>query len=118
MIIGIGLDLIELHRIEKLITNAKFVKRILTDVEQKHFYHKMSERRKMEYLAGRFSAKEAYAKAIGLGIGKSLSWQDIAIINDASGRPILYVHDVAHKAHVSITHTREYAAATVILESS
>jgi len=118
MIIGIGLDLIELHRIERLITKDKFVKRILTDVEQKQLYQKKSERRRIEYLAGRFAAKEAYAKATGLGFGQALSWQEIEIINEASGRPILYVDHVAHTAHVSITHGKEYAAATVILESS
>ncbi|GGE34373.1 holo-[acyl-carrier-protein] synthase [Pullulanibacillus camelliae] len=117
MIIGTGLDLVELQRMEKLITNAKFVERILTDTEQEQFYQKTSERRKVEYLAGRFAAKEAYAKATGLGFGQALSWQDIEIVNDASGRPALHAKHAIHRAHVSITHTKEYAAATVILES-
>ena len=116
MIIGTGIDLVELYRIENLIHNKKFIERILTDNEQKTFYSKTSEKRKIEFLAGRFSAKEAYAKATGLGIGEKLSWQDIEVFNEKNGRPGLRVQST-YQVHLSITHTEKYAAAMVTIES-
>ncbi|GGH87640.1 holo-[acyl-carrier protein] synthase [Pullulanibacillus pueri] len=116
MIIGTGIDLIELDRIEKLLYKKKFIERILTKMEQEAFYNKGSEQRKKEFLAGRFAAKEAYAKATGLGIGQYLSWQDIEILNDGTGKPIINVK-ADHRIHLSITHTKKYAAATVTIES-
>lgn len=114
MIIGIGLDLIELNRIEKLITRqARFPQRILTDQELIK-YEKMLGKRKIEYLAGRFAAKEAYAKAIGTGIGSELSFQDIEIQADEKGKP--FIESSQARCHLTITHTTEYAAAQVILE--
>lgn len=116
MIIGIGMDLIELNRIQSL-TERKvaFYKRILTDQEQKK-YHLLSGARKIEFLAGRFAAKEALAKAAGSGIGKSLSFQDIHILNDENGRPYIKTDKVNERIHLTITHTREYAAAQVVIE--
>lgn len=114
MIIGIGLDLIELHRIEKLIERQnRFPKRILTKRELVK-YEQMANKRKVEFLAGRFAVKEAYAKAIGTGIGKHLSFHDIEIEVDENGKPFIPSKDM--RCHVSITHTNEYAAAQVIIE--
>lgn len=114
VIIGIGLDVIELERIEKAVKrNRKFVNRILTPLEREH-YVKLSERRQIEYLSGRFAAKEAYAKARGTGIGK-LSWQHIEV-KSVAGKPII-ASPPTEKVHVTITHTRSMAAAQVIIES-
>lgn len=114
MIIGIGLDLIELHRIEKLIERQnRFPNRILTKRELVK-YEQMANKRKVEFLAGRFAVKEAYAKAIGTGIGKHLSFHDIEIEVDENGKPFIHSKDM--RCHVSITHTNEYAAAQVIIE--
>lgn len=115
MIIGIGLDLVEMERIDKLRRRQeRFSKRILTKVEWK-LYHSLSEKRKTEFLAGRFAAKEAYSKAIGTGIGKELSFQDIEIIPDEKGKPRI-VKPIGNQIHVSITHTKTHAAAQVIIE--
>lgn len=114
MIIGIGLDIVEIRRMKRLVEKEKFVLRILTNREQEKF-QQLQGHRKVEFLAGRFAAKEAYAKAIGTGIGSALSFQDIEVLNDKAGRPILYHHSNDF-VHVSITHSSEYAAAQIIIE--
>lgn len=79
MIYGIGLDITELKRIAAMAARQKrFAERILTPGELDQ-YHELSEKRKIEFLAGRFAAKEAFSKAFGTGIGKQLSFQDIEI---------------------------------------
>lgn len=119
MIIGIGIDLIELKRIEKHIDDNAFIKRVLTKRERELF-DPLSRKRKTEFLAGRFSAKEAYMKARGTGLGKSLSFQDLTIVNDAGGRPVLEDRTSSGSGetiHLSITHTEEHAATVAIIES-
>ncbi|WP_047981042.1 holo-ACP synthase [Ornithinibacillus contaminans] len=116
MIKGIGIDIIELERIEKSLENKRFVERILTERERERFLTISSHARKIEFVAGRFAAKEAFAKAMGTGIGK-LSFQDIEIGNDENGAPFITVAlDEAMNIFVSITHSREYAVAQVVLE--
>ena len=114
MIKGIGIDIIELSRVRHLITRqSKFVDRILT-MNEKNKFKDLSEARKVEFLAGRFAAKEAFSKAVGSGIGRELSFLDIEIGTDASGKPFIVKPEV--QAHLSISHSREYAVAQVIIE--
>lgn len=117
MIKGVGIDIIELKRIEQLIERTeKFADRILT-IEEKKKYETLSGKRKIEFLAGRFSAKEAYSKAVGTGIGKELSFLDIEISQDENGKP--YIHrPIKNGVHLSISHSKEYAVSQVIIESS
>ncbi|WP_430536214.1 holo-ACP synthase [Listeria rocourtiae] len=117
MIKGIGLDMIDLDRVEKVLThNPRFVERILTEDEQ-NLLGKYSGVRKVEFLAGRFSAKEAYAKANGTGFGKELSFTDVEILTLPNGRPILTKPKrLDEQVFVSITHTGRSAAAQVIIE--
>ncbi|MBA3927051.1 holo-ACP synthase [Listeria rustica] len=117
MIKGVGLDMIDLERVEKVLDhNPRFVERILTDEEQK-LLAKYSGSRKVEFLAGRFSAKEAYAKANGTGFGKELSFTDVEILTLPNGRPILTKPKrLDEQVFVSITHTGRSAAAQVIIE--
>ena len=72
MIYGIGLDLIEIERIENVYNKQKqkFVERILSKEEQIKFNSFSQQKRKIEYLAGRFATKEAFSKALGTGLGK------------------------------------------------
>ena len=115
MIKGIGMDIVEIGRIQEMLDRQpKFVKRILTEREEDTFCS-LSERRKIEYMAGRFAAKEAYAKANGTGIGAAISFQDIEISKDGSGKPYFSKPQGAN-AHLSITHSREFAAAQVVIE--
>jgi holo-[acyl-carrier protein] synthase len=114
MITGIGIDIIELSRIAEMVARQKkLIDRILT-ISEKEIFDQLSERRKIEFLAGRFAAKEAYSKANGTGIGKELSFLDIEIKSDSSGKP--YFNKPDTKAHLSISHSREYAVAQVIIE--
>lgn len=115
MIVGIGLDIVEIERIEKLRhRQARFPERVLTGAELQT-YEALPERRKTEFLAGRFASKEAYAKARGTGIGKELSFQDIDIAADQRGKPHI-IRSEKGRVHLSITHTKAYAAAQVIIE--
>ncbi len=115
MINGIGMDLIELNRIEKSMENPRFAARILTEMEREAFHKLKKRRRKTEYLAGRFAAKEAFAKACGTGIGK-LSFQHIEILNEENGAPVLRAAGYEqYSIFISITHSRDYAAAQVVL---
>lgn len=117
MIVGIGLDLIELSRIEKSLQKSnRLATRILTQKERIVFDGLLSMRRQVEFLAGRFAAKEAFAKATGRGIGK-LSFQHIEVLSATNGKPELTAkgyEDV--RIFISITHSKEYAAAQVIIE--
>jgi holo-[acyl-carrier protein] synthase len=114
MIKGIGIDIIELSRIKEIVTRQKkLVDRILTENEKQTF-EQLPERRKVEFLAGRFAAKEAYSKAAGTGIGKELSFLDIEIETDNLGKPFIAKPEIT--GFISISHSRDYAVAQVIIE--
>ncbi|MGE8207095.1 holo-ACP synthase [Heyndrickxia sp. NPDC080065] len=117
MIQGIGIDIIEIDRIHELrIRQSQFPKRILTEKELEH-YETIKESRKSEFLAGRFAAKEAFSKAFGTGIGKDLSLQDMEIAVDDRGKPF-FKKPREIGVHLSITHSRDYAAAQVVIEAT
>lgn len=116
MISGIGIDIIELERIELAVErNERFVQRILTEKECEIYESYRRPKRKIEFLAGRFAAKEAFAKATGSGIGK-LSFQDIEILPDYLGAPKIMVEGYSQeKIFLSISHSKQYAVAQVII---
>ena len=87
---GIGVDIVELSRLD--IENERFVRHILSDEEYEIFQSFPTEKRKREYLGGRFAAKEAYLKANHLGIG-GISFHDIVILNHEDGSPYLNDED-------------------------
>ncbi|MFX3625673.1 MAG: holo-ACP synthase [Ectobacillus sp.] len=116
MIIGAGIDIIELERIERLMNaQPKFIERILTEKEREAAA-RLKGRRQAEFIAGRFAAKEAYSKALGTGIGKETSFLDIEILNDERGKPVIYSPS-SYRLHVSISHSKQFAVAQVIVES-
>ena len=79
-ITGLGMDAVELSRIEKIVAEPKtFLQKVLTPAELEK-YNSLPTKRKVEFLAGRFAAKEAYAKALGTGIGQHVSFQDIEVL--------------------------------------
>ena len=125
VIIGSGVDLCEVPRIEQAIARygERFVARIFTPREIAYANRKAN---RAERFAARFAAKEAGMKAIGTGWRHGITWQDFEVTNLPSGRPTLQFHgraaEVAEKLGVrnialSLTHTREQAMAIVILES-
>ncbi|MUK89720.1 holo-ACP synthase [Ornithinibacillus sp. L9] len=117
MIKGIGIDIIELIRIKESIQkNNRFADRILTNREKEYFMTLNSESRKVEFLAGRFAGKEAFAKATGTGIGR-LSFADIEILPNEQGAPTITVSGYdAEQIFISISHSKEYVVAQVIIE--
>lgn len=115
MITGIGIDILEKERIRKVIERQpRFAKRILTEKELDEF-NRYPEKRKIEFLAGRFAAKEAFAKAKGVGIGKELSFQSIEIQKDSLGKPF-YSKPEVKGVHLSISHSQEFVVAQAIIE--
>ena len=115
MIKGIGLDVTDIERITVAHErSAKFKERILTPQEIERF-EELNDSRQLEFLAGRFAAKEAFAKALGTGIGKSCSFQDIEVLPNEVGKPMLFFKGKEVEGYVSITHTKQFAAAQVIL---
>lgn len=117
MIKGIGVDIIELGRVRKSLSRThRLVDRVLTVKETEYFNGLSSEKRKIEFLAGRFAAKEAYAKALGTGIGE-ISFIDIEILPNEFGAPEISVNsNVKDSIFVSISHSEAYAVAQVIIE--
>ncbi|MGH2574384.1 MAG: holo-ACP synthase [Ignavibacteria bacterium] len=114
---GIGIDIVEVSRINNLIEKYgdKFFQRILTPNEIN--YCKSFSRPDIHF-AGRFASKEAYSKAIGTGISKNFRWKDIEILNDEKGKP--YINHLTENEYskfrfeISITHTKDYGCAVVI----
>lgn len=116
MIDGIGVDIVELDRIEKLNNQQEsFSKRILTPQEWAYF-STLSDHRQVEFLAGRFAAKEAFSKAIGTGIGAEISFQDIEILPNEQNQPIASSEKYSGNIHLSISHSKNAAIAQIILE--
>lgn len=116
MILGIGVDIVELDRIKQLLEkNSRFLQRVLTEKEQEKA-KELSRHRRVEYVAGRFAAKEAFSKANGTGIGK-IGFQQIEILNLSNGAPQMEVEGIEGlSVHLSISHCKEYAVAQVLLE--
>ncbi len=115
MIVGIGLDIAEIPRIkEAYLKRETFSSRVLTPAEMEIF-SRLKGNRQMEFLAGRYAAKEAFSKAMGTGIGK-MGFQDIEIIPDSYGKPVVKKCPFQGKVFLSITHTDTIAAAQIILE--
>jgi len=123
-IFGIGLDIVEIDRVRKSLDRLgdAFAKKILHKNElQIYLEHKNKER----YLAKRFAAKEAFAKALGSGIVEGVTLPKIEVVNDTNGRPELRLHQSTkdrmsvlkiQKSFLSISDEKHYAVAQVILE--
>jgi holo-[acyl-carrier protein] synthase len=125
MIIGSGIDLVEIRRIRHSIDRygSRFLDRVFTGAEQAYCLRK---RNSAESFAARFAAKEAGAKALGTGISFGVSWLEIEVVREPGGRPTLRFHGRAAqiaarlgfaRAALSLTHTAELAAASVVLEN-
>ena len=112
MIIGHGIDIEELSSIQQAYTkHARFAQKVLTESELRRFETLSGKRN----LAGRWSAKEAFAKAWGTGIGQ-VGFQDLEILNDEKGAPIFTKSPFSGKVWVSISHAGNSVMASVILE--
>jgi holo-[acyl-carrier protein] synthase len=124
MIYGVGTDLVDIIRIRKIIEKwgARFIEKVYSHDEIDYCQKKVSP---TIHFAARFAAKESFLKSLGIGLGMGVGLKDIELINNEQGCPILKLHNRAEEllreagvtaVHVSLTHTRNYASAVVILE--
>lgn len=124
MIVGTGVDIAEVPRIEASIARFgdRFLRRIFTGAE---IHYCDSKANRAERYAARFAAKEAALKAIGTGLRLGISWREVEVTRLPGGRPTIAFHGVAaqfaqklnaRRAHLSLSHTKEHAIAYVILE--
>ncbi len=125
MIVSTGIDIVEVYRIaETMARTPRFTERVFTPAERAYCDAKGAA--SAQSYAGRFAAKEAFLKALKTGWRGKVTWQDIEVINDVAGVPLLKVKGEAERLlarlgaeiiHVSISHTSEHAVAHVILET-
>ncbi|TMU14917.1 holo-ACP synthase [Halomonas sp. ATBC28] len=124
MIVGIGSDIARVERFTRAMKRhgPRFAERILGPDEQALWLHKAQP---AAFLAKRFAAKEAFVKALGLGLRQGLQWGDIQVLNDALGKPYLLLNGEAERllqaagvtaSHVTLSDEAEYAVAFVVLE--
>ena len=128
MIYGIGTDICDVRRIRESLQRhgERFAKRILSEGEMAVWKARSARwpERGLRYLATRFSAKEAFSKAIGLGMRMPMSWRLCEIANLPSGKPVIVLHGELKEwfeakgltAHVTVTDETEYAASFVVVE--
>ena len=128
MIFGIGTDICDVRRIRATFERQgeRFVRKVLTEAEFAVWQHRSGRwpERGLRYLATRFSAKEAFSKAIGLGMRMPMSWRRCEIANAPGGRPVIVLHGELRtwfdaqglRAHVSVTDETDYAASFVVIE--
>lgn len=129
MIYGIGTDVCDLRRISATYARRgeRFAEKVLGPAELQVFHARRArtEVRGLRYLATRFSAKEAFSKAVGLGIRMPMTWRACEILNHASGQPYVRLSGALAdwfdarglQAHVSVTDESDYAASFVVVEA-
>jgi len=118
---GIGVDIIEIERLRQAHKRQKeaLIDKLFTTIE-KQYCKKFKD--PIPHFAARFAAKEAIVKAFGLGFGKEISFQDIEVINNTNGKPLVNLSDGIKKKfnnpkiHLSISHSEAYAIAFCILQ--
>ena len=130
MIYGVGTDLCDVRRIEAALARHgdRFAERVLGPDELRVFHARRarSPERSLRFLATRFSAKEAFSKAIGLGIRSPMTWRACEILNEPSGKPFIRLSGELAAwfaarslvAHVTVTDETDYAASFVVVETA
>jgi holo-[acyl-carrier protein] synthase len=111
----VGVDIIEIERIEAAAANPRFVERVYTEAERER---SQKRRNPAEELAGRFASKEAVIKCLG----RRVPWKQIEILNEPSGKPYVQLYGRAkelaqgRRIILSISHCRQYAVASAVME--
>jgi holo-[acyl-carrier protein] synthase len=124
MIIGTGVDVVEIERFRKVMERLKdrFIRRVFTEDEQQFC---LSHRDPVPHFAVRFAAKEALFKALGTGWARGVTWLDVEVRRERQDAPTMLLHGEAerlsagkgaNKVHLSLSHAEDWAVATVILE--
>ncbi|UOF93721.1 MAG: holo-ACP synthase [Bordetella sp.] len=127
-IAGIGVDILYTSRIEKALTRScmRFAEKILGLEELQNFYIRRNKniKKSIKFLSSRFAAKEAFSKAVGIGINIPVRWKEVQIINSNNGRPTLFLspklfswyNKFYGKFHVSISDESDMVIAFVVIE--
>lgn len=124
MIFGTGVDIVDITRFERLLSegNNRLFERLFTSHELEYC---AAKKWSAQHYALRFAAKEAFLKACGLGLREGMTWHDVEVVNDGLGKPDLRLHGKAlqlftamelFKTFVSLSHDGKFAVAMVILE--
>ena len=128
MIFGVGTDICDIRRIRDTLSRRgdRFAEKVLgpREIEVFHARRARIESRGVSYLATRFSAKEAFSKAIGLGMRMPMTWRACEILNDPSGKPKIALHgelaawfaERGLRAEVSVTDETDHAVTFVVVE--
>jgi holo-[acyl-carrier protein] synthase len=129
LIYGIGTDICDVRRIRASVERhgERFAAKVLSDAELTTWKARSARwpERGLRYLATRFSAKEAFSKAIGLGMRMPMSWKLCEIANERSGKPIIVLHGELKtwfeaqglQAHITVTDETDYAASFCVVET-
>lgn len=116
MILGVGIDLTELGRIRQVAQRqVHFIDRVLTAAEKEQ-YEGLAGQRAVEYLGGRWSLKESFGKAMHTGIGAQVGFQDVEILDNDAGAPVVTRSPFQGNVQVSVSHTADLVMTEVILE--
>ena len=130
MIYGIGTDICDIRRIRASVERhgERFAKKVLTEHELQVWKARSARwpERGIQYLATRFSAKEAFSKAVGLGMRMPMTWRSCEISNLPSGQPTIVLHGALKtwfeakglRAHITMSDESEYAASFCVVERS
>jgi holo-[acyl-carrier protein] synthase len=126
LILGLGIDIIEVARIQA--SHEKFGERFLNRIlHPAEIAYCLSHKSPAPFLAARFAAKEAISKAFGTGIGAQLGWKDMEVARRESGEPYVILHGLGEAllksrggriVLISLSHTQQHATAVAILESN
>ncbi|NBW49390.1 MAG: holo-ACP synthase [Betaproteobacteria bacterium] len=129
MIYGIGTDICDVRRIRASVERHgdRFAAKVLSDAELKTWKARSARwpERGLRYLATRFSAKESFSKAIGLGMRMPMTWKLCEIANERSGKPVIVLHGELKawfeaqglQAHITVTDETDYAASFCVVET-
>jgi holo-[acyl-carrier protein] synthase len=124
MIYGTGIDIVEIARFERFLQdgNDALFRRLFTPGERAYC---AAKKKSAQHYALRFAAKEAYVKALGLGLRDGMSWQEVEVVNNELGKPEVSLHGRAaeifselklNNVHVALSHDGAYAVAMMVLE--
>ncbi|MFT3814108.1 MAG: holo-ACP synthase [Acidovorax sp.] len=128
MIYGIGTDICDVRRIRDTLQRHgdRFAEKVLADAELRTWKERSARwpERGIRYLATRFSAKEAFSKAIGLGMTMPMTWRACEVAKLASGQPVIVLHGALKDwcearrltVHLSVTDETDYAASFCVVE--
>lgn len=124
MILGIGTDLVEINAMKRAVSGSdRFIRRVFTKTEIDYCENRLN---KYQHYAARFAAKEAVFKAFGCGWRRGIKWKDIEIVRHEGMPPEITLygrmheladHDGIKSVHLSLSHTENYAVATVVMET-